>query len=437
MTRVLHVLDHSLPLHSGYSFRTRAIMKAQAALGLEVRGLTGLRHRAQGPDVENAEGLRFHRTRGHAGGPAGLREWREVARLAAAIDALCEEWRPDVLHAHSPALCGLAALRVARARGIPLVYEIRAFWEDAAVGNGTSGSASLKYRLTHRLENHVVAGADAVVTICQGLRDDLIARRLKAGTAPERVLPHRFSEKPVPTFSHDAVAHIHIMPNGVDLTLFGTPPAPDPALRRQLGLGTGDSGGPVIGFIGSFYAYEGLDDLIAAMPSLVARHPDARLLLVGGGPCTAALRAAAEASPVAHAIRLIGRVPHAEVARYYALADIMAYPRKASRLTELVTPLKPLEAMAQGKLIAASDVGGHRELITDGLTGTLFAPDSPAACAEALARLLDDRSGWEARRAAARAQVEAAHDWARNAARYRDIYQDVLARRTRRKAAAA
>ena len=107
----------------------------------------------------------------------------------------------------------------------------------------------------------------------------------------------------------------------------------------------------------------------------------------------------------------------------------MAYPRKRSRLTDLVTPLKPLEAMAQGKLVAASDVGGHRELMTDGVTGTLFAPDDPGACAAALAGLLADRSGWGARLAAGKAHVETAHDWAENARRYLDVYQ--ILRRTR------
>ena len=138
MTRVLHVLDHSLPLHSGYTFRTRAILKAQQALGLEVRGITGLRHIAEGPDHEEADGIIFHRTRGKASGPAGLREWREINLLAEAIVALATEWRPDLLHAHSPALCGKAALIAARRLGLPLVYEIRAFWEDAAVSPSTT-----------------------------------------------------------------------------------------------------------------------------------------------------------------------------------------------------------------------------------------------------------------------------------------------------------
>jgi PEP-CTERM/exosortase A-associated glycosyltransferase len=398
MTRVLHVLDHSLPLQSGYTFRTRAILKAQQGLGFEVRGVTGVRHFAPGPSPEEADGLTFHRTPGTASGPPGLREWRELGLLAGAIGKVCDEWRPDVIHAHSPALCGLAGARVAKARGIPFVYEIRAFWEDAAVGNGTGREGSIKYKLTRALEDHVIGAADAVVTICEGLRGDLIAR----GVAPERIT---------------------ISPNGVDLSLFGEPVAGDPALAAELGLGDG----PVIGFIGSFYDYEGLDDLIAAMPALIARQPQAKLLLVGGGPMEAALHQQAEASPAAQAIRFVGRVPHDQVERYYALTDVLAYPRKASRLTDLVTPLKPLEAMAQGKLVAASSVGGHRELITDGLTGTLFAPDDPLACANALADLLDDRSNWDERRAAGRAHVGAKHDWARNVERYQAIYQKLLA----------
>src|SRR5258706_9394001 len=99
MTRVLHVLDHSLPLHSGYTFRPLAILKAQRTAGFEVRGITGLRHLAEGPDREESDGLIFYRTRGEAGGPAGLREWREIGELASAIVRLCESWRPDVIHA--------------------------------------------------------------------------------------------------------------------------------------------------------------------------------------------------------------------------------------------------------------------------------------------------------------------------------------------------
>jgi len=116
-------------------------------------------------------------------------------------------------------------------------------------------------------------------------------------------------------------------------------------------------------------------------------------------------------------------VPHNEVDRYYSLVDILAYPRKRMRLTDLVTPLKPLEAMAQRRLVAASDVGGHRELIRDGITGTLFPPGDPAGIATALADLLAHRDGWEARRERGRSFVEAERNWAVNVGRYEPVYQ--------------
>jgi glycogen synthase len=391
--RILHVLDHGLPLQSGYTFRTRAILKAQEARGWQVAAVTGPRHGVAPDAVESVDGLTFYRTQAtRKGGVLG--EVGGLAAFARRIDAAVDAFRPDILHAHSPVLDAIAALRVARARRLPLVYEIRAFWEDAAVGNGTGTEGSAKYRVTRAMESWAVQRVDAVAVICEGLRGDLIVR----GVAADKIV---------------------VSPNGVDLTLFGEPVARDAALAASLGLEDAET----IGFIGSFYDYEGLDDLIAAMPALVTARPKARLLLVGGGPMEAALRAQAAASPAADAIRFVGRVPHTEVERYYALVDVLAYPRKRMRLTDLVTPLKPLEAMAQGKLVAASDVGGHRELIRDGDTGTLFAPDDPAAIAMALAGLLADRSGWDARRARGRAFVEAERNWSSNIRRYDPVYQ--------------
>ena len=399
MTRVLHVLDHSLPLHSGYTFRTRAILKAQQTQGIEVRGITGARHMAEGPRQETVDGLHFIRAGDPPAGPPGVREWREIEMLRQGIEQAAQAWQPDIIHAHSPALCGMAGLRATHHLGLPFVYEIRAFWEDAAVGNGTGSEGSLKYRLTRALENHVVRHADAVFTICEGLRGDLVERGHPA----------------------DKIA---LSPNGVDLTLFGDPPPRDGTLAARLGI----ADGPVIGFIGSFYDYEGLDDLIAAIPHLRARHEGATLLLVGGGPMDADLRTQAEGMD---GVVFTGRVPHSDVEKYYSLIDVLAYPRKKSRLTDLVTPLKPLEAMAQRRLVAASDVGGHRELIEDGVTGMLFPPDDPRAIGEALADFLDRREGWEAMRKAGRAHVAKAHDWAHNVLRYHAVYQTLLGQRTK------
>src|SRR4028119_18767 len=134
--RILHVLDHSLPLHSGYTFRTRAIVTAQRAHGLEVACLTGVRHERGGPDPEHIEGIDFFRTPSPAKAPSPLREWREIRALSKRLDTLVETWKPDQLHVHSPVLNALAALPVAKKRGLPLIYEIRALWEGAAGGNG-------------------------------------------------------------------------------------------------------------------------------------------------------------------------------------------------------------------------------------------------------------------------------------------------------------
>lgn len=399
MTRVLHILDHSLPAQSGYTFRTRAILKAQQALGWEVEALTSVRHPLPGPEREEVDGIVFHRTPPVPGGRPGIREWREVRALAQRVRERIAAFTPDIIHAHSPVLTALAAGPVAREEGIPFIYEIRAFWEDAAVGNGTGREGGLRYRLTRMLETHAVRRADAVAVICEGLRSDLVTR----GIDPAKLM---------------------VSPNGVDLSLFGEPAPRDDGLAASLGLADAE----VIGFIGSFYDYEGLDTLIAAMPRLVALRPKLALLLVGGGPMDASLRAQAAASPASDRIHFIGRVPHEEVERYYALTDIQVYPRKAMRLTELVTPLKPLEAMAQGRLVAASDIGGHRELIRDGETGTLFAPDDPESLAVAVAAMFADRSGWEQRRSAARAFVEAERNWSSNIRRYEPVYQRLLER---------
>ena len=408
MTRILHVLDHSLPMHSGYTFRTRAILRAQLAKGWDVRGITGHRHAAPGPLEEIVDGLHFHRTPGEStGGNPLLREWRDISAHAEAIETLVRQWRPDIIHAHSPVLNAMAAQKVAKRHAIPMIYEIRAFWEDAAVGNGTGTEGSPRYWLTRQLETHAVRAADAVAVICEGLRGDLVAR----GIDKDKII---------------------VSPNGVDMEQFGTPVPRDPALTKALGL----EGADVVGFIGSFYDYEGLDDLIAALPKLVRARPKAKLLLVGGGPCEQALRDQAMASPFADHIVFVGRVPHDQVEHYYAQVDILAYPRKAMRLTDLVTPLKPLEAMAQGRLVAASSVGGHRELIEHGVTGTLFAPNDPPAIAAALAEMFADRGFWDERRTVARAFVERERNWSSNILRYEPVYRQLLARPQRVRAAA-
>ena len=145
----------------------------------------------------------------------------------------------------------------------------------------------------------------------------------------------------------------------------------------------------------------------------------------------AQLEAQARALGVSERVHFTGRVPHAEVARYYALVDVFVYPRRSMRVTELVTPLKPLEAMAQACIFVASDVGGHKELVRDGETGLLFPKDDVQGLTRVLARTFAEREKWPRLRAAGRAFVESERTWASSVARYRPVFEALLERRTR------
>jgi glycosyltransferase involved in cell wall biosynthesis len=154
-----------------------------------------------------------------------------------------------------------------------------------------------------------------------------------------------------------------------------------------------------------------------------------KLLLLGGGPQEQALREQVRGLRLEQQVVFAGRVPHPQVQRHYDLMDVLVYPRRSMRLTELVTPLKPLEAMAQGRLVAASDVGGHRELIRPGETGYLFPAGDPGQLAFALADVLAQRDAWARVRAAARRFVEQERTWPLSVRNYVRVYRAALAGR--------
>ncbi|HET6598891.1 MAG TPA: TIGR04063 family PEP-CTERM/XrtA system glycosyltransferase, partial [Burkholderiaceae bacterium] len=397
--RILHVLDHSIPLHSGYTFRTLAILREQRRLGWETFQLTSPKQTGCTVPIERVDGWHFYRTlttppsQGIAPRLPGVNEIALMRKLEERLQEVAELVDPDVLHAHSPVLDAIPALRVGKRLGIPVVYEVRAFWEDAAVDHGTTTEDSLRYRLSRRLETRALKQAHHVFTICEGLSADIVARGIPA-------------------------AKVTVIPNAVDIEAFDQGGTPDVELQRRLGLADCS----VVGFVGSFYAYEGLDLLLDALPGMLKVLPDTRVLLVGGGPQEGALKAQAERLGVADKVVFAGRVPHEDVPRYYDLIDVLAYPRHSMRLTELVTPLKPLEAMAQGRVVVASDVGGHKELIRDGETGLLFKAGSAESLADTLLRVLAKKDMWPHLREAGRGFVETERNWAESVARYAAVY---------------
>ncbi|MDP1864685.1 MAG: glycosyltransferase, exosortase A system-associated [Thiobacillus sp.] len=398
--KILHVFDHTLPLHSGYTFRSAAILRNQKKLGWETYHLSGPKQLNCSVNEEVADGLHFYRTpkpKGWLSKLPGADPFAVMGAIEKRLLQLTRELGPDVIHAHSPVLDAVPAIRVGRKLGIPVVYEIRAFWEDAAVDHGSTQEGSLRYRLTRALETWAVKKADAVTVICEGLRKDLIARGIES-------------------------SKITVIPNAVDVEQFSVGGKPDDELKMKLGLG----GSRVLGFIGSFYAYEGLDLLITALPVILKNMPDVKVLLVGGGPQDRDLKQQVMALDLKDRVVFTGRVPHDEVNRYYDLVDVLVYPRHPMRLTELVTPLKPLEAMAQGRLMVASDVGGHKELIQDGKTGVLFHAGNSGDLARKVVSLLQDTQSWDSMKKNGRQFVETERNWVASVARYRGVYDGLL-----------
>ena len=398
--RILHVFDHSIPLHSGYTFRSYQILREQRALGFQTVHVTSIKHLNPESSEETVEDLKFFRTIEYNKLFSKLpvvSQYEVIRSLKKRLRQILRMEKVDAIHAHSPMLNGMAAVAVGKEFNIPVLYEIRAFWEDAAVSHGNCKEGDLRYRISKDMETKVVREADAVTVICDGLKQDLISRGIPA-------------EK------------ITLIPNAVDIAKFSGPSEPNSELKTKLGL----DGAITLGFIGSFYDYEGLEILLESLPVILKEVPNVKLLLVGGGPEEDNLKATAKLFGIQDHVMFTGRVPHDKVQEYYNQVDIFVYPRKKMRLTDLVTPLKPLEAMAQHKLVAASDIGGHRELIEDGITGTLFKPDNSLNLARTIIDLLDKRDSWPQMIVEGRKYVEEVRNWKNSVANYSAVFDRII-----------
>jgi len=394
--RILHVLDHSLPYFSGYSFRSDYILRTQQWLGMQPAVITSPKHEDFASEQETADGIDYYRTRwpqfSRVQNLPLARQMACVAVLAKEVKRLAAELKVDVIHAHSPSLNGLAAAQAAKALNLPWVYELRYYEEDAAVDRGKTHHNSLRYRLSQRLEQSAIEQADCVTTLSSALREDLIGR----GIPPEKIIE---------------------IPNGVDIVHF-QPSEPDAELIAKYNL----TGKFVLGFIGSFYSYEGLEVLIDAAVEILAKRGDVVVLLAGEGEAEAMLKERIPDRLRPHFI-FAGKVPHREAPRYYSVMDIAVYPRKRSRLTDLTTPLKPLEALAMGRVVVGSDVGGHRELFGYGEAGFLVEAGNSNALAARLLSLMENEAERRAMAQRGREFVLLDRDWETVVSRYIEIYK--------------
>lgn len=401
--RVLHVVTNALPeVQAGYTIRTQGIAAGQRDAGIDAEVVTRLGfpvdtgRRARSADFVHG-GVPTHRLLPVRGVPV-----RADDRLAANVDhleRLARELGTEVLHAHSKHDNGQAALLAGQRLGVPVVYEARGFLEETWRSRGGRADSDF-YRLSREAETACMRAADAVVTVSESMRRDIVAR----GIDPAKVV---------------------VVGNSVPMDYLA--PVPDAtALRADLGVAPD---AVAVGLVSTLNDYEGVDVLLEA----VALVDDPRLVavVVGDGPARSDLQSLAlRLLPPERAI-FTGRVPHARAREHHAALDVFAVPRRRTAVTELVPPIKPLEAMATERPVVVSDLEPLLELVGEGSgggsggaheRGFVAAADDPGAWAEVLHTLLyapDLRTstGQEARRWVGRTRT-----WDAAARTYADLY---------------
>ena len=374
--RILHVVTNSLPtVQAGSTIRTQRVARAMRDRGWDAHVVTRpgfpVFHGAiSAPESVDFDSVPYHHLLpGIAPSATGM--FDVYPRL---LDTLVDDVQPHILHAASDHANARAALEVGRRRGIPVAYEARTFFEEtwAATHGGDHARASTTYQLMRARHDEVLKAADAITTLGQGMREEVISRGIPAD-------------------------RVFVVPNAVSVD-FLDPVSDQQTARELLGI---DAGELLVGSVATLYSYEGFGTLIDAVALLRRQGMDARILLVGDGPERRSLVNKAEALDVP--LISPGRVPFESVRPYFDSLDVCAIPRIDDPVTRLVTALKPLEAQARGVPVVGSDVPAVAEVLAP---GSLLVPvGDPQAWAQALARVAEP---------ATRAQMGgAARDWVR------------------------
>lgn len=368
--RLMYLLHHSLPyLSNGYATRGHGMAVGMKAAGIDLICVTRpgfpldiKRDLSFAPPSDTVDGVQYHRLpEPRWTGPGRSRTY--IRDAADAIEEQIRLHRPQAIMAASNYIAALPALIAARRCGIPMTYEVRGFWEITNASREPGVENSMAHQLKIRIDSKLAAMADQVFTLSNTMKAELVRRNVPA----------------------DKIA---LLPNCCDPDVF-TPRPRDANLAQRLQI---PDDVPVIGYIGSFVDYEGLDDLTRACGTLKKQGLNFRLVLVGAseGPIHERIKAIAEQQELGEWLILPGRVPHEEVESWYSLIDIAPFPRKPVQVTELVTPLKPLEAMAMEKAVIMSSVAAMAEMVEHSVTGIVFSKGSVASLTAALSLLLID-----------------------------------------------
>lgn len=397
--RVMLLVSTALPVHSGGNgVRTQAVALAERSAGLDpfVVVRPGLPEDANAPLVGSVDGIP-HRWLQPGKLPRRPQDGalEAFAQLAAAE---ATDLRPGVIHAAETAsvhdTTAQVGLAVARTRGIPMVFEVRGFREESWLLHEGAGTPDAQlYRMIRASDTWLMAHADAVVTLSHVMAEQVI----------ERGIP---------------MDHVTVVPNAVDAERY-SPRARDQELAARLGIRDEEV---VIGFAGGLRRYEALPVLVRAFARIREHGRPVRLLLVGEGPVGTELRALVAELGLADRVLMPGQVPFETMADWYSLMDIIATARTDDRVARLVSPTKPLEAMAMGRALVVSDTPALTEMVKPERTALVVEPGSVDSLAEALDRLVADPALRERLGMAAREWVITERSWAVNGRMYRDLF---------------
>lgn len=400
--KILYMLHNSLPLHSGgYATRTHGLLRGIRAHGWDVQGVTRLGYPHDMPSLEligpvdpvvEIDDVTYHRLSTTKTLQMKKPIQAYVSRYSKALEKFATKTKPSILHAASNHWNGLTAVTTARRLGIPSIYEVRGLWEVTRGSRDPDWMGGLGYQYTARMEADAASNASRVITITNALRDELVSR----GVDDEKIT---------------------VVPNGVDVSRF-IPRARNTELQSKLGL----NGKTVIGYVGSLVDYEGLELLIDAAKILKQERADVAVLIVGDGAVLSQLRERVDKENLADIVTFTGRVPHHEVEDYYSIIDICPFPRLPLPVCEMVSPLKPFEAMAMEKAVIASNVAALAEIVTDGFNGILFEKGQVESLAQGLRLLLNDPELRQRLAEAGRRWVKQERDWSTLSQRVGDIY---------------
>ena len=402
--KILYLLHNTLPFHSGgYATRAHGLMEGtNSSEKFIMQGVSRLGYPkdilklSSDEHIENQEeidGIMYHRLKSDTR-RGNTTYYNYIKEYGEAVVELAKREKPFAIHAASNLYNGLACVYAAKKLGIKSIYEIRGLWEITRISREPEWLDTDMYKFNADMETIAALNSDVVITITEALKNEMISRGVPADK-------------------------IKVLPNGVVSDRF-KPLVKNNELAKKLNL----EDKTVIGFIGSFVQYEGLNYLVDAVKILVDRGiTNLGLLMVGDGAVWEETKERVSKLNLDEYFVFTGRVPHEEVEEYYSLVDIAPFPRKGLPVCEMVSPLKPFEAMAMEKAVLSSNVAALEEIVKDGYNGLLFEKDNVEDFADKLEILINDDELRAKLGKQAREWVIKERDWGVLSKKLIDIYE--------------